>query len=161
MNAERSDSDPGCVKTPSFNLSVEHLSQFRRCGNQLHWQLLSETKIEKTILCIVVLRTFSHSLDPKRHGHHSRTERPEMLIAGNKAGARVNRGSIGPCRLQPFYRALISSNLESARSNLALKSHIASRISRKVADVLALSACPKAKMLLFRRYPMIVGSEIL
>src|SRR6266550_4221976 len=58
--------DPGCVKTPSFNLSVEHLSQFRRCGNQLHWQLLSETKIEKTILCIVVLRTFSHSPHPNR-----------------------------------------------------------------------------------------------
>jgi hypothetical protein len=94
-------------------------------------------------------------------GHHSRTERPEMLIAGNKAGARVNRGSISPCQLQPFCRALISSNLESARSNLPLKSHIASRISRKVADVLALSACPKAKMLLFRRYPMILGSEIL
>src|SRR4029077_2455654 len=66
-----------------------------------------------------------------------------------------------PCRLQPFDRALISSNLESARSNLSLKSHIASRISRKVADVLALSACPKAKMLLLRRYPMIVGSEII
>src|ERR1700741_2957588 len=64
------------------------------------------------------------------------------------------------CWLQPFCRALISSNLESARSNLELKSHIASRISRKVADVFALSACPKAKMLLFRRYPMIVGSEI-
>ena len=57
--------------------------------------------------------------------------------------------------------ALISSNLESARSNLSLKSHIASRISRKVADVLALSACPKVKMLLFRRYAMILGSEIL
>src|SRR6476659_6015520 len=66
-----------------------------------------------------------------------------------------------PALRQPFCPALISSNLESARSNLGLKSHIASRISRKVADVLALSACPKAKMLLFRRYPMIRGSEIL
>ena len=69
--------------------------------------------------------------------------------------------SVGTCRPQPFDRALISSNAASARSNLALKSHIASRISRKVADVRALSASPKAKMLLFRRYPMIVGSEIL
>ena len=60
-----------------------------------------------------------------------------------------------------FYRALISSNFESARSNLSLKSHIASRISRKVADVFALSARPKVKMLLFRRYPMILGSAIL
>ena len=31
----------------------------------------------------------------------------------------------------------------------------------KVADVLTLSARPKAKTLLFRRYPMILGSEIL
>jgi len=31
-----------CVKSPSFNLRVEHLSQFRRCRDQLHWQLLSE-----------------------------------------------------------------------------------------------------------------------
>jgi hypothetical protein len=61
----------------------------------------------------------------------------------------------------PLHRALISENLESARSNLTLKSHIASRISRKVADVLFLSVRPKEKMLLFLRYPMIVGSEIL
>jgi hypothetical protein len=65
----------------------------------------------------------------------------------------------GCLRNQPFYRAFISSNFESARPNLLLKSHIASRISRTVGDVLALSACPKAKMLLFRRYPMILGSE--
>src|ERR1700730_8395532 len=57
--------------------------------------------------------------------------------------------------------ALISLNLARARSNLSLKSHIASRISRKVADVLALSAFPKVKILLLRKYPMIVGSEIL
>jgi hypothetical protein len=60
-----------------------------------------------------------------------------------------------------YCRALISLNLDSACSNLPLKSHIASRISRKVADVLTLSPRPKAKTLLFRRYPMILGSEIL
>jgi len=49
------------------------------------------------------------------------------------------------------YSFLTSSNFKRACSNLALKSHIASRISRKVADVLALSACPNAKMLLFRK----------
>src|SRR5712671_549808 len=88
-------------------------------------------------------------------------------------GGRRRRGRVQepvrsgmPVRLavagsHPFCRALISLNLASARSNLSLKSHIASRISRKIADVLALSACPKAKMLLFRRYPMIRGSEIL
>jgi hypothetical protein len=64
--------------------------------------------------------------------------------------------SFYPCRL-----TLISLNFDSARSNLSLKSHIASRISRKVADCFALSAFPKVKMLLFRRYPMIVGLEIL
>jgi hypothetical protein len=30
----------------------------------------------------------------------------------------------------------------------------------EVADVFALSVCPKVKMLLFRGYPMILGSEI-
>src|ERR1035437_3738066 len=31
----------GCGKTSSFDLSVEHLSQFRRSGNKSHWRLLS------------------------------------------------------------------------------------------------------------------------
>ena len=61
----------------------------------------------------------------------------------------------------PYRRTLISLNLDSARSNLLLKSHIALRIARKVADFFALSACPNVKMLLFRRYPMILGSVIL
>ena len=43
---------------------------------------------------------------------------------------------------QPFCCALISPNLASARSNISLKSHIESRISRMVADVFALSALP-------------------
>src|SRR5271156_2517779 len=33
---------PGCVKTPTRKLRVEFPSRFRRCRNQLHWQLLSE-----------------------------------------------------------------------------------------------------------------------
>jgi len=88
----------------------------------------------------------------------------ELLEMGYKfdSGEVIKRYSelCGCLRNQPFYRAFISSNFESARSNLLLKSHIASKISRTVADVLALSACPKAKMLLFRRYTMTVGSEI-
>src|SRR5258707_6101966 len=99
--------------------------------------------------------------EPTRKGASLADGEAGMLVAGNKVGARGEPGPVGTCRLQLFCCALISSNLESARSNLGLKSHIASRISRKVADVLALSACPKAKMLLFRRYPMILGSEIL
>src|SRR6516165_5756275 len=70
--------------------------------------------------------------------------------------------NVGPvCGYSPFRCALISLNLDSARSNLSLKSHIASRISPKVADVFARSARPKVKMLLLRKNPMIVGSEIL
>jgi hypothetical protein len=41
------------VKTPSFNFRVEHLSQFHRWRNQLHWQLLSGDAIEKTILRVL------------------------------------------------------------------------------------------------------------
>ena len=41
-NSEPSTHDLGCVKTLTFNLRVEFPSEFRRCGNQLHWQLLSE-----------------------------------------------------------------------------------------------------------------------
>src|SRR4030081_3276093 len=36
-HAQNDAIDPGCVKSPSFNLRVEHLSQFHRYGNQLHW----------------------------------------------------------------------------------------------------------------------------
>jgi hypothetical protein len=39
-NPEPSTHDPGCVKTPTLNLRVEFLSQFRRCGNRLHRRLL-------------------------------------------------------------------------------------------------------------------------
>ena len=35
-----SDMGPGCVKSPTLNLRVEFLSQFRRCGNRLHRRLL-------------------------------------------------------------------------------------------------------------------------
>ncbi|MEA2897021.1 MAG: hypothetical protein QOJ84_2636 [Bradyrhizobium sp.] len=58
--------DPGCVKTPSFNFRVEHLSQFHRWRNRLHWLLLSGDAIEKTILRVLGSRTFSHSLDQER-----------------------------------------------------------------------------------------------
>ena len=53
---------PGCVKSPSFNLRVEHLSQFRRYKNQLHCDLCREKAIEKTILRILGSCDFSHSL---------------------------------------------------------------------------------------------------
>src|SRR6266516_4500012 len=53
-----------------------------------------------------------------------------------RVGKIAARTSVRPTTADshPFGRALISPNSDSARSNLPLKSHIASRISRKVAD---------------------------
>ena len=65
-----------------------------------------------------------------------------------------------PIQLTYFFRALISLNVASARSNLLLNAHIAMKISRKLAEVFALSLCPNVKMLLLRKYPIIIGSEI-
>ena len=90
-----------------------------------------------------------------------RRVRPGRKLSGNDHRESERQQTADWPMPQTFFPALTSSNVASARSNLELKSHIASIISRKVADVLALSACPKAKMLLFRRYPMILGSEIL
>src|SRR5580704_12710863 len=77
--------------------------------------------------------------------------------SGRKREGDQNRIDCWRTSPYPLFRALISLNLDSARSNLSLKSHIASRISRKVADVLARSTCPNVKTLLLRRYLMIVG----
>src|SRR5215467_4840676 len=88
----------------------------------------------------------------------------ELYGFGDQQPFRWDAFLTPPKRAMPamvYCRALIRLNSAIARSNLWLKSHIASRISRKVADVLARSARPYAKMLLFRRYPMILGSEIL
>ena len=54
----------------------------------------------------------------------------------SECGVASRSHPLPACLLQPFDCFLISSSLASARSNLSLKSHIASRISRKVADVL-------------------------
>ena len=70
---------------------------------------------------------------------------------GSGASRRVFAATIDLVRSQPFFCALISLNLDSARSNFSLNSHIASRISRYVADVFALSDCPKLNMELLRR----------
>jgi len=64
------------------------------------------------------------------------------------------------CILYVAPRSFTSSNFVRACSNLMLKSHIALRISRRLADVRALSARPRAKMPLLRRYFMIRGSEM-
>jgi len=59
-----------------------------------------------------------------------------------------------------FCCALISSNLESARSNLGLKSHMHQEF-RGRSQISCPVSLSKGEMLLFRRYPMILGSEIL
>src|SRR5689334_15173793 len=56
-------------------------------------------------------------------------------------------------------RGLISAYFAIAFSNFRLNSHIAARISRKLADVRARSAWPNAKMLLLRRCFMTVGLD--
>jgi hypothetical protein len=57
---------PDCVKSPSFNLRVEYLSQFHRCANELHRYFCRKTLIEKTILRVLGSRVFSHSLGQSR-----------------------------------------------------------------------------------------------
>jgi hypothetical protein len=59
------------------------------------------------------------------------------------------------------HRALISLNFANARSNTPLKSHIASRISRMVAEVRERSTCPNVKILLLRKYRITIGSDTL
>ena len=69
------------------------------------------------------------------------TSKRERAILTWRQQSVLSRVILPNLKIQP-YRALILSNMASACSNLTLKSHIASRISRKLADVLALSACP-------------------
>src|SRR5450759_4884608 len=61
-----SEVGPGCVKTPTLNLRVEFLSQFRRCRTRLHQRLLLGESNEKTILRVLGSSEFSHSLGQKR-----------------------------------------------------------------------------------------------
>ena len=86
-------------------------------------------------------------------------------VWGYEPMARMEQGAFRSHRLRrlivsPYFWALISSNLAVARWNWRLNSHIASRISRNVAEVFARSAFPNANMLLLRRYPMMRGVEI-
>ena len=93
---------------------------------------------------------------------HSYEQMRAIVDAGGRSLSQHSQfGRSSSAISHPFLCALISLNLDSARSNLSLKSHIAARISPKVADVFARSACPKVKTLLLRKNPMIVGSEIL
>jgi len=85
-------------------------------------------------------------------------------------GQKVGPVGIGPAKAEAsvmsvtrhgrYLDVLISLNFANAVANLSLNSHMASRIWRKVADVLARSARPNVKMLLLRRYRMTVGSEM-
>ena len=55
----------GCVKTPAFNLRVESDYRFRQSKTNNSNKYCREKVIEKMILCIRGLCTFSHSLAPK------------------------------------------------------------------------------------------------
>src|SRR5262245_55608514 len=107
------------------------------------------------------LRADNHIVVPHRAADTSRMTGVYHALDGGRPESTAHIVHGRGCFRWFYCRALIRLNSASARSNLSLKSHIASRISRKVADVLARSARPYAKMLLFRRYPMILGSEIL
>src|SRR5258707_14036918 len=52
---------PGCVKSPSFNLCVEHLSQFHRYGNQLHWQPRSGRRQLRKQFCASLAHATFHT----------------------------------------------------------------------------------------------------
>ena len=51
----------GRVKSPTPNLRVEFPSRFRRCRNQLHWQLLSEQRHLRKQFCASLARTCFHT----------------------------------------------------------------------------------------------------
>jgi hypothetical protein len=118
-------------------------------------------------MSLLALSVASQSL--KVQVHHWRNLGQSMADRGGEPTVRTQKGerrvvavrAQKPPSAHPFCCALISSYLASARTHTSSNSHIESMISRKVADVLARSALPKANMLLLRKYPMIRGSEIL
>src|SRR6188472_1392607 len=63
--------------------------------------------------------------------------RARSCTTSRRFGEGLSQGEVCACR------PVTSLNFASARSNLSLNSHIASRISRKLADVFDRSACPK------------------
>ena len=75
----------------------------------------------------------------------------EKPRTGRPADAAAKRPS--PHERAPYFacRALTALKAASARSNFSSNSHIAVKISAKVADVFARSALPNVKMLLLRR----------
>ncbi len=91
--------------------------------------------------------------DAGRGRHHRVPEDADRRLQGGEL-ARL------PAGCAP-YRGLISAYFAIAFSNFRLNSHIAPRISRKLAELRARSALPKAKMLLLRRCFMMVGSDTL
>jgi hypothetical protein len=82
---------------------------------------------------------------------------PRARVRSRRLRSSVLRMICGSCS----HCALISLNFANARSNTPLKSHIASRISRMVADVLEWSTCPNVKILLLRKYRITLGSDTL
>ena len=61
---DRAEDARGCVKTPTLNLRVESGSRFRQSEANNSNKYCREKAIEKMILCIRGLCTFSHRLAP-------------------------------------------------------------------------------------------------
>jgi hypothetical protein len=59
-----SPADPGCAKTPVFNLLVESSSQFGESENKNAGDGYPRKAIEKLVLRFLGSHTFSHGLDP-------------------------------------------------------------------------------------------------
>src|SRR3954469_8295310 len=65
VGRQGAESARGCVKTPTFNLRVESGSRLRQSKTNNSNEYCREKVIEKMILCIRGLCTFSHSLAPQ------------------------------------------------------------------------------------------------
>ena len=65
VSVQRAAHDPGCAKTPVFNLLVESSSQFGESENKNAGDGYPMKAIEKLVLRFLGSHTFSHGLDPK------------------------------------------------------------------------------------------------
>src|SRR6478609_7073850 len=101
------------------------------------------------------------------HRAQDATARRRPFRLPEDAHGRLQAGELAPLARVPRgeqaarQRGLIFAYFAIARSNFRLNSHIAARISRKLVELRARSACPNAKMLLLRRCFMIVGLDTL
>src|ERR1700676_3616436 len=80
----------GCVKTPTSNFRVERLSRLRRIRKEPSGGHHRQKKSEKTILRILRVCTFSHSLGQKRRFDRS----PATIAVGTRVTSRPPHRSV-------------------------------------------------------------------